>query len=71
MHSSSLEGRVGVNGQFSHWKKITMESQGDVFVSSVKRRMSSEVTQFAKLLRIMKARVMTKKMQKVLARTVW
>lgn len=48
-----------------------MESQGDVFVSSVKRRMSSEVTQFAKLLRIMKARVMTKKMQKVLARTGW
>lgn len=40
--------RVGVNGQFSCWKKITMESHGDVFISDLKKRMNSEVTQFAK-----------------------
>lgn len=56
-----IEWRVGVNGQFSYRKKITMESQGDVFISDLKKRMSSEVTQFANLLRIMKARVMTKR----------
>lgn len=38
-----------------------MESQGDAFISDLKKRMSSEVTQCAKLLRIMKARVMTKR----------
>lgn len=57
----SIVRRAGVNGQFSCWKKITMESHGDVFISDLKKRMSSEVTQFAKLFRVMKARVMIKK----------
>lgn len=48
-----------------------MESHGDVFISDLKKRMSSEVTQFAKLFRVMKARVMTKKMQKALSGTGW
>ena len=48
-----------------------MESHRDIFVSDLKKRRSSEVTQFAKLFRVMKARVMTKKMQKVLSGTGW
>lgn len=37
--------RGGVNGQFLCWERITTKIYGDIFISDLQYRMSSEVTQ--------------------------